>query len=134
MRVVIDTNDFISALIGKSHREKLATVLKNQSIDLFADEVLLNEIREVANRPKFQRYVSPETVNLFIATITQRLTLIKPTTTVTDSPDPDDNYLLALAIDAKADYLVTGDKKHLLALNPYKGISIIRLQTLLDSL
>ncbi|MEZ0538896.1 putative toxin-antitoxin system toxin component, PIN family [Fibrella arboris] len=130
----MDTNDFISALIGKSHREKLAIVLENPAIERFADDTLLTEIREVASRLKFQKYVSPETVDLFIATLTPRLSVIKSTTLVTDSPDPDDNYLLALAIDAEADYLVTGDKKHLLALSPYRGVPIIRLQMLIDSL
>ncbi len=45
-----------------------------------------------------------------------------------------DNYLLALAVDAGADYLITGDKKDLLALNPYRGVQVIRLQALPDSL
>lgn len=132
MRLVIDTNDFISALIGKKHREKLGIILGAVNIDLFADANLLSELTEVASREKFRRYVTPDEVALFVAAISARLTIISPSTIVTDSSDPDDNYLLSLAIDAKADYLVTGDKKHLLALSPYRGIPIIRLQTLLD--
>lgn len=132
MRIVVDTNDFISALIGRQHREKLKTILNNTDIDLFADENLLTEISEVANREKFRRYVKPGEIAIFLAAISARLTIISPTTVVTDSPDPDDNYLLSLAVDAQADYLITGDKKHLLALSPYRGIPIIRLQSLLD--
>ncbi len=121
-------------MIGKKHRDKLRIVLDTLDIDLFADANLIDELTEVASREKFQRYVTSGEVALFVAAIRTRLTIISPTTTVTDSPDPDDNYLLALAIDARADYLITGDKKHLLALSPYRGIPIIRLQALLDIL
>lgn len=134
MKIVTDTNDFISALIGKKHRDKLTTILSIADIELFADEQLLTEIAEVARRDKFQKYITPGEIALFLDVIRLRLTLITPTTIVTDSPDPDDNYLLALAIDAQADYLITGDKKHLLDLSPYRGIQIIRLQSLLDML
>ena len=134
MRIVIDTNDFISALIGKRHREKLTLVLNNTDIEVFADESLWKELSEVAGREKFRRYVTPQETVLFLETIAARLTLVNPTTVVADSPDPDDNYLLSLAVDAQADYLITGDKNHLLALSPYRGIQIIRLQTLLNIL
>lgn len=48
MKVVIDTNDYISALIGKQHRLKLGKVLLNRTIEILADTTLLDEIREVA--------------------------------------------------------------------------------------
>ncbi|MBD2751763.1 putative toxin-antitoxin system toxin component, PIN family [Spirosoma validum] len=70
---------------------------------------------------------------LFLEAIQARLTIINPTTIVTDSPDPDDNYLLSLAIDAQAEYLITGNKNDLLALRPYREIQIIRLQAFLDN-
>ncbi len=51
-----------------------------------------------------------------------------------DSPDPDDNYLLSLAYDSESDYLITGDKRDLLALSPFRGILIIRLYELIEIL
>ena len=132
MRIVVDTNDFISALIGKKHREKLKIVLEKSEIQLFADDNLLAELSEVAHRDKFRKYVTPGEIALFLAAIQARLTIIIPTTIVTDSPDPDDNYLLSLAIDAQAEYLITGNKADLLALSPYREIQIIRLQAFLD--
>ncbi len=134
MKIVIDTNDFISALIGKKHREKLKTVLATPTIELFADDNLLNELTEVAHREKFRKYVTPAEVALFLEGIKTRLTIITPTTVVTDSPDPDDNYLLSLALDAQVEYVITGDKNHLPALSPYRGIQIIRLNTFLEIL
>ena len=49
--------------------------------------------------------------------------------TVYDCADPKDNKFLALALSAKADMLVTGDKKHLLPMNPYNGVSIVSIET-----
>ena len=134
MKIVVDTNDFISALIGKRHREKLRIILDRSDVDLFADENLLTELAGVAGREKFRQYVTPADAALFLEAIRARLIVVSPTTVVTDSADPDDTYLLSLAIDAQADYLITGDKKHLLAINSYRGILIIHLQTLLDLL
>lgn len=132
MRVVIDTNDYISALIGKKHRLKLEKVLLDKNIEILSDVVLLEEIKEVAYRNKFRKYVSLEEVDKFIELLKYRLKPIIVTAQVNASPDPDDNFLLALAQDGKADYLVTGDKSDLLSLQTFNGIPIIRLDTLLE--
>ncbi|MCY7349946.1 MAG: putative toxin-antitoxin system toxin component, PIN family [Cytophagaceae bacterium] len=132
MRIVVDTNDFISALIGKKHREKLRLVLNNPDIEVFADVNLLAELSEVAYRDKFRKQVTLNEIALFLEVVEARLTKIIPTTIVTDSPDPDNNYLLSIAIDSQAEYFIADDKKHLLALSPYRGIQIIRLHTFLE--
>jgi uncharacterized protein len=134
MRIVIDTNDFISALIGKIHRQKLSKVLNIPEIEIYADQNLITEIREVALREKFRKYISVDDIDIFIEVLSIRLTFIESTSQVFESPDPDDNYLLALAKDSKAEYLITGDKKDLLDLSPFNGIKIIRLQQFLDIL
>ena len=134
MRIVIDTNDFISALIGKKHREKLMFVLNRPDIEIFGDENLIREIGDVGYREKFRKYVDIEEVDIFIEIISQRLTFIETTSIFFDSPDPDDNYLLSLAYDSKSDYLITGDKKDLLALSPFREILIIRLYELIEIL
>jgi len=134
MRIVIDVNDFISALIGKGHRRKLEVVLANPTVEIVADEHLLTELIDVAQRDKFRKYVSVDEIGLFLDVLRFRLTIISATSIIRDCSDPDDNYLLALAVDAQADYLITGDKADLLSLSPYRGIPIIRLQTFLDIL
>ena len=126
MRVVIDTNDYISALIGKKHRLKLEKVLLDKNIEILSDVVLLEEIKEVAYRNKFRKYVSLEEVDRFVELLKYRLKPTIVTTQVNASPDPDDNFLLALAQEGKADHLVTGDKSDLLSLETFNGIPIIR--------
>lgn len=132
MKVVIDTNDFISALIGKRHRLKLQKVLLNPNIAILADATLFAEIKDVAYREKFRKYVSVEEVDDFLALLPKRLKPVVVTSAVSASPDPDDNFLLALALDGEADYLVTGDKSDLLVLQEFEGIPIIRLDRLLE--
>lgn len=134
MKIVIDTNDYISALIGKKHREKLQTVLLNENIEILADVTLLEEIREVGYRDKFRKYVTINEVDRFIEALKLRLRPVVITSEIYDSPDPDDNFLLAIAKDGNADFLITGDKSDLLILHPYGNISIIRLDAFLTIL
>jgi len=127
MRVVIDTNDYISALIGKKHREKIETIILNTKIEILADSVLFQEIEDVARRDKFKKYVTKRQIDNFISLLRKRLTPIITKSVINVSKDPDDNFLLALAFDGQADFLITGDKSHLLSLRYFNGIPIIRL-------
>jgi len=132
VKVVIDTTDYISALIGKTHRAKLERVLFNEGIQILADLTLLEEIREVAYRDKFRKYISIEDAELFINSLKRRLKPVIVTSHVAVSPDPDDNFILALAKDGQADFIITGDKPGLLNLESFESIPIVRLQAFLD--
>ncbi|NIJ50872.1 putative toxin-antitoxin system toxin component, PIN family [Dyadobacter arcticus] len=119
MRLVIDTNDYISALIGIKHRQKLEKVILNKEVEILADLTLLSEIKEVAYRDKFRKYVSIVEVDIFIEALKLRLKPVQVFSHVAASKDPDDNFLLALAQDGKADYLIIGDKSDLLSLEMF---------------
>ena len=119
-------------MIGKTHRAKLMRVVSDPDIEIFADQKLLNEFREVAYREKFRRYVTVREVELFIEVMEASFSLIEPTTEIIASPDPNDNYLLSLAVDSQSEYLITGNKRDLLDLSPFREIKIVRLQTFLD--
>jgi putative PIN family toxin of toxin-antitoxin system len=73
VRIVIDTTDYISALIGKTHRGKLERILFDESIQILADITLLEEISEVAYRDKFRKYVTIDEANQFINSLKRRL-------------------------------------------------------------
>jgi len=132
VRIVIDTTDYISALIGKTHRAKIERVLLNENIQVLADITLLEEICDVAYREKFRKYITIEDADRFISSLKRRLKPIVVTSIVEASPDPDDNFILALARDGQADYIVTGDKPGLLNLESFENIPIVRLQGFLD--
>lgn len=132
MNIVIDTTDYISALIGKTHRAKLERILLNEHVQILADLTLLEEITEVAHREKFRKWVTIEEADQFINSLKRRLKPIIVTSVIEASPDPDDNFILALAKDGQADYIVTGDKPGLLDLGSFENIPIVHLQALLN--
>lgn len=74
---------------------------------------------------KFDAYQSSEKRERFMRFIKNASERVLVETVATESRDPDDNMFLALALDGRANVLITGDKKHLLPLNPYKGIQIV---------
>ncbi|WP_309988871.1 MULTISPECIES: putative toxin-antitoxin system toxin component, PIN family [Dyadobacter] len=134
MHIVIDTTDYISALIGKTHRAKLERIFLNENIQILADITLLEEISEVAYREKFRKYITIEDADEFISSLKRRLKPVVVTSVIDASPDPEDNFILALARDGKAEYIVTGDKRGLLELGSFEEIPIVRLQAFLDIL
>lgn len=103
MRIVIDTTDYISALIGKTHRAKLERILLREEIQVLADITLVEEISKVAHRDKFRKYVTIEEADRFINSLKRRLKPIIITSQVDASPDPNDNFILALAKDGQGD-------------------------------
>ena len=108
-RVIVDTNCWISFLIGR-RLSKLVDLLSNERIQLIICDELLVEIREVTARPKFAKYFPAKDVESLIEFMQIIGETFEPTQTVKLCRDEADDYLLALAIEAHAHYLVTGDQ------------------------
>lgn len=118
MRAVLDPNVLISALISPAGAPReIVTAWTQGSFDLVASPLLLDELRNVLARPRFRRWVSAATVAEYVKGLTDAATIIDdPPLMPGLSPDPDDDYLIALARVAEADYLVSGDR-HLTAIS-----------------
>ncbi|QMT31385.1 putative toxin-antitoxin system toxin component, PIN family [Alysiella filiformis] len=131
--VVIDTNILISAVIlPHSILRQVIEKAKDEYI-LCASHETMNEFVEVINRPKFLKYfANPDDRQQFITLVERASQIIEVIHEVTDCTDPKDNKFLSLALSANAIYLVTGDKKDLLAMNPYHGVEIITARAFLD--
>lgn len=108
MRIVLDTNLWISFLIS-SRYEKLDELLSNHECKLLFSQELLEEFIDVANRPKLRKYISRIELENILDTIDEVAEFIDVTSEISKCRDPKDNFLLSLAVDAKADYLLTGD-------------------------
>ena len=123
VKVIFDTNVWISFLIGKRLR-KLKRHIADGSIVIITTEQLLTEIQMVTKREKLKKYFPQDSVIELLElldTIAQRVE-VKPTHFI--NRDPKDNFLLDLIDSSKADYLVTGDKD-LLMHNPFKTAKIL---------
>ena len=133
MRVVIDTNLFVSALINHNSRQRLNLVLEKMAIQLLSDDALMAEIYEVINRPKFKKYVTQFEIDEFYKLIQERTSRIETHSIVLVSPDPKDDFLLVICLDGDADYLLTGNKIDLLDLIQFHETKIITLTEFLTS-
>jgi len=108
LRIILDTNLWISFLISKDF-SKLDKILFSGKCSLVFSEELMQEFLQVAGRPKFKKYFSSDDLEAILESIEGYADFVHVTTQTTLCRDPKDNFLLSLAIDGNADYLLTGD-------------------------
>ena len=88
-------------------------------------------MRRVTRRPAVRHLIRPSEAGRVINQIRHLAIMMDPIPQVSASPDPSDDYLLAMAISGRADYLVTGDKSDLLALERFKRTRIVTIRRFL---
>jgi putative PIN family toxin of toxin-antitoxin system len=127
VRLVLDTNAAVSGLLWHGNPGKLIDAARAGSVTLYTTAVLLAELHGVLGREKFARHLharglsATEIFDGFAALATVIVPAIIPPAIV---DDPDDDAVLACAVSAKVDLVVSGDP-HLLKLERYQGIPII---------
>lgn len=109
LKIILDTNWYVSASINRHSRRRLYDLLINENLTIFYSRELLAEYESVISRKKFEKFIRPEQVSRFISLVLTRLKPVEIKTLVRLSRDANDNFLLSMAIDCGADYLVTGD-------------------------
>ena len=127
MRVVVDTNVMISAVLWLGTPHRIVELAEQKRIVLCMTETLLDELREVLARPKFKPYFQARHTSIEeIFSALLPLIELYSTTTVADAKlsDPDDEMFIACAISADAEYIISGDD-HLLRLKQYRRIRIL---------
>ncbi len=129
IKIIIDTNLWISFLIGKGLKE-LKNLLVEETIQVVISEEILQEIIIVTQRPKLQKYFSRNKVDELIQILQTIGLFVIITTEVSICRDPKDNYVLALAKDSNANFLVTGDQD-LLMIERFENTEIVTYQQLL---
>ena len=124
-RIIIDTNLWVSFLLTKQF-SFLDDLLENEKIQLVFSQELLDEFMEVINRPKLRRYFSDDNLELILEAIEQYADFINVNSNISVCRDPKDNFLLSLAKDGLADYLITGDQD-LLVIKRFEKTEIITI-------
>jgi uncharacterized protein len=123
-RFVLDTNVIVSAALLENSVARRAfdkAILHGQI--LISDD-LQDELSEAILRPKFDRYLSTDKRLQFLARFINLAMPISVVEQIDICRDPKDNMILELAVDGKANCIVSGDKD-LLVLNPFRGIAIM---------
>ena len=132
MRLVVDTNILISALLAStSLPAHLIALWREDRFDLLTSAEQLDELMRVTRYPKIRERLAPALAGRLINEIRDLAVLLTELPVVVASPDPNDDYLLAMAASGAADFLVTGDKRDLLALKLYEGTKIITVRDFL---
>jgi len=130
VRIIIDTNLWISFLITKD-LSKLDKLLLKNTVRLVFSQELLDEFLEVVQRPKFKKYFSQSDIISILATINDYADFVDVKSVMQLCRDEKDNFLLALAVDSNADYLFTGDLD-LLELKTVGNTAIVQLSKYLN--
>ena len=129
-RVVIDTNLWLSFLLTRDFT-KLDRLMSSDRTTLLVSQELLEEIVEVAERPKFRKYFDLFELTDMLVNLRQKAELVQVSTQVNICRDDKDNFLLSLAIDGTATHLLTGDKD-LLVLHPFGEVQILTITVYLS--
>jgi len=130
-KIVIDTNVLVSALLNSNSNEGKVYyhIIENEKVVLSQD--LFNEYTRTISKTKFKKYFDIEEISEALALLLEVGKIIKTKSKIFDCRDAKDNKLLELAVDSKANYIISGDDD-LLSLNPYKKIKIITARQFME--
>ena len=122
LKVVIDSNVFVSILYGGILKKKfLKSIFKKKILIIYSPD-LINELHWVLSRKEFG-FSKPDIQKILII-LYKFGKCVFPEENIKVCRDVEDNKVLECAVAGKVDFIITGDK-YLLSLNPFKNIQII---------
>ncbi len=138
MKVVLDTNIWLSGIFWQGNPYKIIKLAEQKKIEIVISRPIIEEIVEVLNRDsRFQKFIEDRKIAIkgLIETILFISTLInKPKTKINFvAEDPEDNKILEAAVEGNADCIVSGDR-HLLDIGQFNTIKIMKARAFLESL
>ena len=115
MKVVLDTNVVVSAILWGGTPRKLFDLADAGQITLFTSINLLRELTGILGRDKFAEKIaaSGQSIDQIVDGYAAYAEIVRPTQTPRIAPDPDDDVVLGTALAAKAEIIVTGDRAFL---------------------
>jgi uncharacterized protein len=131
MRIILDTNIIVSALISEHGvPAQLLNAWTDKVFVLVTSNTQIAEITAVTRRPVVRPLITPSHAGRFVNDLHRFGTVLDRLPIVERSRDPKDNFLLAMAEAGEADYLVTGDKRDLLILKQHGSTRIVTAREL----
>lgn len=127
MNVVLDTNTVVSGILWDKQPRAIIDAAIDQRVTIFTSAALIEELAGILPRQKFARRLAEKQLSIpaLIERYSALANIIEPAILANPvSPDPDDDHVLACALAAHADWIVSGDR-HLLNLKHYQGMRII---------
>jgi len=135
MRVVLDTSILVSAImIQTGNPAAIYRAWQQRQFTLLTCKELLDELRATLHKPAIAGRIKPYEGGTLVNEIVKLAETVESLPKVHRSPDPTDDFLLALSEAGGADYLVTGDKRGLLALEQHKRTRIVSARAFAEML
>lgn len=131
-KVILDTNIWISFLITKNYTF-LDDYIESGKVKLIFSKELIQEFLTVSLRQNLRKYFTEDDIENLLLIFNNFGILINVTSNIKLCRDSKDDFLLNLAVDSKADYLVTGDND-LLVIGKIKKTKILTIKELKEHL
>lgn len=131
MRIVIDTNVIASAVFFGGRPYQLLRYIMEDCVKVVASKEIVDEYEEIILR--LQQKYPAITTKIPIHVILAKLEIIRASSDIHVSQDPDDDKFISCAVDGKCLYIVSGDSD-LLSIGEYEGIEILTVADFLDRL
>ena len=130
---VVDTNVLVSALLFADSKPARVVFHLLETDTILTSLPALQELEAVLHRKKFDRYLTLEEREAFITKFALTAVVVDIAETVQACRDPKDDKFLEIAVNSRADVIVTGDPD-LLTLHPFRGIAILTPDAILGEL
>jgi len=131
-RFVFDTNEIVSALLIKASVARRCLDRARETGRLLLSVDVIKELQDVLGRPDFDRYIAEEDRIQFLTLLTREAELVDIKNRIAECRDPKDDKFLELAVNGKADVIVSGDKD-LLVLHPFRNVPILAPRDFLEA-
>ena len=129
LRVVLDTNVLVSAIISDGKPRELLRKGISKEFCIITSDLLLRELGTVLRRPKFR--TDEDEIHRIIFALIQATEVVEVVSKLKlVEEDPKDDMVVETAYDGKADFIVSGDS-HLLALKNFREIKIVSIKQML---
>ena len=137
LRLVLDTNVVVAGLLWNGPPRRLLQAAIDGEVDLFSSAVLLGELANTLEYTKFTKRI--ESFGTSIAALAAQyaalVSLVAPASVPrVAANDADDDHVIAAAVAARAELIVTGDRRHLLPIGTHQGIAIVTAREIVDRL
>ena len=130
MRVVLDTNVFISGIHWTGDSKEILFMFRNKKFELVSSISIIEEITKTLTN--FRIPLSEEDISMWENIILENAVLVEPEEEIDIvKEDPDDNKFIEAAVAGKVSYIVTQDN-HLLKIKEFRGIKILTPSEFLD--
>ena len=136
LRLVLDTNSVVAGLLWNGPPRRLIEwATEDEAVELFSSPVLLDELAHTLGYSKFAGRIQTFGTNIeaLVVQYTALVSLVTPASVPrVVVGDADDDHVIAAAVAARAELIVTGDRKHLLPIGSHQGIAIVTAREVVD--